>query len=800
MMKKIILLLALSLMMAGVVSAADYYVNPSGDDTTGNGGLDAPWKTIQKAIDSVAAGDTINVAEGTYNGNVLINSKTNLIIQGVGDTTLVEPANGIGFAITDSSSITIKNLKIHTTGTNAHGIWVAGSSDGNNAMNGLTVQDTTIVVDGYSSGIYAAHSSPAHSNWIIGRVGHGNHITINSGTGVTGDGLDLYDVSNSEVSYNDITLNNPTDSTNVLWTSELSNLNNIVFKYNTISGSSGSEVAIVTDFIDYLRDDLPVAPDTNIATVTITGNIFSNWGSKAIRVGTAIGTGTVTGITINSNTFNMTADTTEVIGGTAAGSATGAGNTFNVHSPAKIQKAIDAAFAGDTINVAAGTYAESLTVNKRLSIIGVGPTTIIQPAQDSDGITITANNVLVKDLKVSTSNSGVNPNIAISIEGTDGVEINNNVIQTTGNKAMGIWVGGSSASMNPSTNLKIVKNTITVAGVATGIYAAHSNPAHSGWTIGGSSADANTITMASSNAIELYDVSDSEASYNTLTITTPVDASNVIWSSELSNIDSLVFKNNIVDGSSGSEVGILTDFVEDATATSIPPDTTVTTVTISGNTFQNWGSRGLRIGAGVSGVTASTNKFLKTGEALKNEDTSSVTAANNWWGKASGPTHTSNPSGTGGSVSDNVNYDPWCSDSTCAATTDEASTVSYSSTWASTVKAALDYLFNRAEQDTDGVNIYLHKGWNTFKMPWFVLTGTAQNTVVKDALAGDYSVTNVLSSISGKYNYLAYYDGAAWQTNIPGSATTFTNFPTAATNADYDFHIYMTASDRLVIE
>ena len=85
-------------------------------------------------------------------------------------------------------------------------------------------------------------------------------------------------------------------------------------------------------------------------------------------------------------------------------------------------------------------------------------------------------------------------------------------------------------------------------------------------------------------------------------------------------------------------------------------------------------------------------------------------------------------------------------------------------------------------------------------MPWFVLTGTAQNTVVKDALAGDYSVTNVLSSISGKYNYLAYYDGAAWQTNIPGSATTFTNFPTAATNADYDFHIYMTASDRLVIE
>ena len=182
-----------------------------------------------------------------------------------------------------------------------------------------------------------------------------------------------------------------------------------------------------------------------------------------------------------------------------------------------IQAAIDAAGMGDTINVAAGTYPESINVNKEVSIIGGGSTTIIQPTLDTDGITITANNVLIKDLKVTASNSGINPNIAINVQGTNNVEINNNIIETTGNKAMGIWVGGSSNSINPSTNLKILKNTITINNEATGIYAAHSNPAHTGWIIGGSLVNANTIIVELGNPIELYDVSNSEVSYNTLT-------------------------------------------------------------------------------------------------------------------------------------------------------------------------------------------------------------------------------------------------------------------------------------------
>jgi len=75
-------------------------------------------------------------------------------------------------------------------------------------------------------------------------------------------------------------------------------------------------------------------------------------------------------------------------------------------------------------------------------------------------------------------------------------------------------------------------------------------------------------------------------------------------------------------------------------------NTAVSSVDVSGNTFSNWGSRGLRVGDGVTSVTASGNKFLGTGEALKNEDVSEVNAENNWWGTAVASTIDGKTNGT----------------------------------------------------------------------------------------------------------------------------------------------------------
>lgn len=56
--------------MAWLAQAADYYVATNGNDAA-SGASAAPWRTIQKAVDSILAGDVIYVRSGTYDGAVI---------------------------------------------------------------------------------------------------------------------------------------------------------------------------------------------------------------------------------------------------------------------------------------------------------------------------------------------------------------------------------------------------------------------------------------------------------------------------------------------------------------------------------------------------------------------------------------------------------------------------------------------------------------------------------------------------------------------------------------------------------
>lgn len=51
--------------LVGFVQAADYYVSLSGSDSNA-GSLTAPFQTVQKAVDTAAAGSTIYIRGGTY--------------------------------------------------------------------------------------------------------------------------------------------------------------------------------------------------------------------------------------------------------------------------------------------------------------------------------------------------------------------------------------------------------------------------------------------------------------------------------------------------------------------------------------------------------------------------------------------------------------------------------------------------------------------------------------------------------------------------------------------------------------
>ena len=79
MTKSIILLIALVVILlqiggdprsGAMVAASVYFVAPDGDDAH-PGTPSQPWRTIQKASDTLVAGDTVYIRAGTYHERVV---------------------------------------------------------------------------------------------------------------------------------------------------------------------------------------------------------------------------------------------------------------------------------------------------------------------------------------------------------------------------------------------------------------------------------------------------------------------------------------------------------------------------------------------------------------------------------------------------------------------------------------------------------------------------------------------------------------------------------------------------------
>ncbi|MCD6434206.1 MAG: Ig-like domain repeat protein, partial [Candidatus Diapherotrites archaeon] len=93
-----------------------------------------------------------------------------------------------------------------------------------------------------------------------------------------------------------------------------------------------------------------------------------------------------------------------------------------------------------------------------------------------------------------------------------------------------------------------------------------------------------------------------------------------------------------------------------------------TDATITGNTITNC-TDGIAVGyleTDKSVVVAHNNKFSGNDYGV-NSTGPNVDATNNWWGDVSGPYNEStNIGGKGDTVSDNVDYRPWCADENCS--------------------------------------------------------------------------------------------------------------------------------------
>jgi len=172
----------------------------------------------------------------------------------------------------------------------------------------------------------------------------------------------------------------------------------------------------------------------------------------------------------------------------------------------------------------------------------------------------------------------------------------------------------------------------------------------------------------------------SDVTIENLTITDYTDFGiNVV---KVNTGDSFVIQDNIIQGVTGSLVGILVDEVADGG-----------TLTIEGNTITD-NETGIKLLAAVTAVAVTFNDIIdNTTAGLELLSGGSADAEANWWSDISGPEQAdTNPRGAGDKVIGDASYDPWLTRDTETVLDDN---ISYLGT----------------------VMVELSKGWNVMSTP-----------------------------------------------------------------------------------
>ncbi len=257
------------------------YVDAAGgNDDTGNGSSDNPYKTIQKAIDEASLGDTIKVEPGTYIENLQVDKVLTFISTGSWEDTAITAANAsmhvveITVDLVNMSGFTVSGA----TDDFMAGIYVAGR-ECKIETNNLTGNYYGIYQDAYPNhqvrnntvysnakyGIYSYNSdyTTYYNNTVINNKDHGiylrysnnNILSLNNFSNNNYNGFNGYDADYTKLNNNTILGNN---INGIYLSSSTFSLidNNTVFdngnhgmslshsgsgtiKYNTISDNAG---------------------------------------------------------------------------------------------------------------------------------------------------------------------------------------------------------------------------------------------------------------------------------------------------------------------------------------------------------------------------------------------------------------------------------------------------------------------------------------------------------------------------------------------------------------------------------
>lgn len=187
--------IALSLFAAAIVwsqtaSATTYYVALNGNNTTGDGSISAPWRTIDHAITHVPDGSTILVRPGTYTGRVSLSGSfaQGVVVRSEAPFQAALRNNDRVITCYQGQGITLEGFDIAHTGVGAAPLVVHFDGAGDNAVSRITIRNN-ILHDSYNNDILkinnAARDVLVQGNVFYNQAGSDEHIDINSVDGVT---------------------------------------------------------------------------------------------------------------------------------------------------------------------------------------------------------------------------------------------------------------------------------------------------------------------------------------------------------------------------------------------------------------------------------------------------------------------------------------------------------------------------------------------------------------------------------------------------------------------------------------
>ena len=669
-------------MLVGALAApagagGPWYVSTTGNDTNDCLSEATACATIQGAIGKASAGDTIYVASGTYTLSSTVNvNKANLTIAGAGSATTIHQVSasvGYAFNIT-ANGVTLRDLQIEKTDKttqnlilinaddvtiNDNLIWgqyVMGDADVSRAFEvaygstGLLIQGNTIHSlrqPGYFNGSLA---SPTTGNITA------NHVYNTRGWVMDGANMTFTDNTwgtGAQANYVDIAILSGTDASYYPDIVAISEANN-----NAVVEDQRPSPAVLTDvFVD--------------------------------AAAAAGGDGTVT-------------------------------RPYQTISPA-----IPRVVAGGTIYVAAGTYQESLggwrdfEIFKSLSLIGAGSgSTIVELSGLQHGVEIRPDgtgNVLVEGIAFTKRAANTKSSDWAVIVGETGGTFNNLTfkdVEVAWGQARNLYLANATYNSVVLENCNIHHSGawgFSARGTITSMAVTDSHFDNNGWD-------------DPSHGIG-FDL-DMPISVSSLTVTGGTFNNNKSKGINLVNTNNATFTDITASNNSGASAGgfgvslwewigtsqnlvfnnpTLTDNATDGLLIGSETGMTVSGVTITGGTITGNGRGGVFIyraagwGDGViedvtiTQANISGNTQYGVGVIMPYE---TVMAERNWWGHATGPSHTSNPHGTGmggDAVTDGVDFTPWYATSTTTPATEFVEVVHNPTiAWSDTIQGGVD--------------------------------------------------------------------------------------------------------------